>query len=418
MEPTTKNTDALLNEIAELKSQLLEANGIIDAIREGSVDALVLNKDGVPQVYSIESADYTYRILIEKFGEGALSISHDGLILYANNHFSKMAGRPSARITGQYLTSFVDKPDNLMELIRASANGPVKKELNLNFDGKIIPVYASLTDLNPNIPVVGVIITDLSERRKHEEDLLSYQQRLEIKIAELNATNVNLEQFIHVISHDLKEPLRKILMYTTHLFEEKSHMFGERERNNLNVINSSAHRLDSLVDDLVKYSFIARKEVLKKVDLNKVIKEVLDDLELVLGENDAEISYANLPVIFGSKVQLRQLFSNLISNAVKYRKADVPPKVLFSHEIVSDVDIMDPQKKFYQIKISDNGIGMDNKYIGRIFTIFQRLHQRNEYSGNGIGLAISKKIMENHDGHIFAESEPGVGSTFKILFPV
>ncbi len=403
----------------ELRAQLLESNSIIEAIREGSIDALVLNKDGRPQVYSIESADYTYRVLIEKFGEGALSISHDGLILYCNNHFSKMARKPSNEITGVYLSEFVESPERLNELLKESwADGPVKAEINLKIGDLLIPVYASFTDLAPTISAVGVIITDLSEKKRHEEDLLSYQKRLEAKIAELNTTNVNLEQFIHVISHDLKEPLRKILMYTSHLYESKAELFEAKERNNLNVINSSALRLDSLVDDLVKYSFVARKEVFRKVDIKKVVEEVVDDLELVISEGNAEISYGGLPTIIGSKVQLRQLFSNIISNALKYRKNDVKPIIEFQTEIVADIDVMDSSRRFYKISISDNGIGMDNKYIGRIFTIFQRLHQRNEYSGNGIGLAISKKIMDNHSGFITAESEPDAGSTFNLYFPV
>lgn len=416
LKDTDQNIKQLLSENEELKNKLYEANSIIEAIKEGAVDALVVTKDGKPHVYSIESADYTYRILIEKFGEGALSISEEGLVLYCNDYFSKLIDIPANKIVGTFFSSYVQSAREFTLLKASLINGPSKGEIILNANGRKLPVYVSLTDLHPNVHAIGVVVTDLTEKRKHEEALFQYQQKLELKVNELNLTNTNLEQFIHVISHDLKEPMRKIISYTSHLSDSKSELFTESELNNLRVIKSSVFRLNSLVDDLVKYAFTATKAEDSEIDLNEVVSEVTDDIELLIKENNVEIVLDTLPKISGSKVQMRQLFSNLISNAIKYSKKDIRPRIIITSEIVTaNINLQD--KQFYKIAIEDNGIGMDKMHLEKIFTMFLRLHMRNEYSGNGIGLAICKKIMENHNGKIEVESSTE-GSIFKLFFPV
>ncbi|RRJ92582.1 sensor histidine kinase [Flavobacterium macacae] len=417
MKETQKNTDHLLSEIEELKSQLFEANSIIDSIKQGEIDALVVHKEGKAQVYSLESADYTYRILIEKFGEGALSIADNGMILYCNDYFSKLIGLKPTKIIGTFFEDYVAFPSKYYELKEAIKEGNSKGELTLKFEDKIVPVYVSLSDLHPMVSALGIVVTDLTEKKKQEKILTLNQKQLEQKVNELHLSNVNLEQFIHVISHDLKEPLRKILTYTSMLNENKSNLLSEKEVANMNVISSSANRLNSLVDDLVKYAFSAVKEDRANVDLNDVFKEVLEDLELIIKENNASIKFDNFPFIKGSKVQMRQLFSNLISNAIKYNKENQQPEIIIYCDQVDGESIQMPEKVYSKISFSDNGIGMNSDHLGKIFTIFQRLHMKNEYSGNGIGLAICKKIMDNHSGKIDVKSSPD-GSIFELYLPL
>jgi signal transduction histidine kinase len=411
-----KNISSLLSEIEELKTKLFEANSIIDSIKEGAVDALVVNVDGTPNIYSLESADYTYRILIEKFGEGALSLSDEGLILYCNEYFSKLIRIPAGQIIGTYISSYMDAPEQFSQLKSKLGNGTRKQEILLNVNGKKIPVSLSLTDLNPTVAVIGAVVTDLSEKKIHEEAFISHQRQLELKVNELNQTNTNLEEFIHVISHDLKEPLRKIVTYTSRF--DMTDMVDGSEGKYLKVIQLSAMRLNSLVDDLVKYSYSTTKTEPDVIDLNEILEEVIEDLELIIVENDASITAAVLPKIKVAHVQMRQLFSNLLTNAIKYKRADERPKINIIADITDQVDLNDPDKKYHKLTFSDNGIGMDPTHLSKIFTIFQRLHKRDEYSGNGIGLAICKKIMENHEGKIEVESILNEGSNFHLYFPV
>lgn len=416
MEVNGKNIKLLLAEIESLKEELYESNSIVSALRQGDVDALVVNTNGVPQLYSLETADYTYRLLIEKFGQGALSISRNGLILYCNEHFSKLVGMPAEKIIGNYLNDYFDDPSLFDHLIDELKNNIITHEIIFKSDNeKTFPANIALTDLEPAVEAIGVVITDLTEKKKHEQALLHHQQQLEGKINELNKTNRNLEEFIHVISHDLKEPLRKIVMNTSRI---DGTYLSEADAKSINVMKLSALRLNSLVDDLVKYSSHTAQEERTEINLASIISEVIDDLEIIITDKNASIEIGNLPAIKASRVQMRQLFSNLISNAIKYSKTDTPPLIEIFQAENLNAEIPNQNAKFVKIQIKDNGIGMEENHLIKIFTIFQRLHARNEYSGNGIGLAICKKIMENHSGNITVESTLNNGTTFNLYFPI
>jgi signal transduction histidine kinase len=413
-----KNIDSLLAEIESLKQQLYESNSIIDAIKEGDVDALVVNTNGTPQLYSLETADYTYRLLIEKFRQGALSIAKNGLILYCNDYFAKLVNTPSEKIIGNYLQEFFDNPSQFVTLIEGLKLGLGTHEILFKSDGgspTIFPAYISLTDLEPSVNAIGIVVIDLTEKKKHEEALIQHQAELEGKINELNRINSSLEEFIHVISHDLKEPLRKIVMHNGKI---DGTYLTEIDSKSMNIIKFSVLRLNSLVDDLVQYSSHTKQEERGEVNLAAVITEVIEDLEVIITDKNAKIKTGNLPVIKASRVQMRQLFANLISNAIKYSKTNIPPVIQILETDAADVEIPQQNTKFVKIQIKDNGIGMESSHLLKIFTIFQRLHARNEYSGNGIGLAICKRIMENHSGNITVESTLNEGTTFNLYFPI
>jgi len=411
-----QNIDELLSEIEELKNQLFEANSIIDAIKEGSVDALIINDNGRPNLYSLETADYTYRVLIEKFGEGALSISETGIILYCNEYFANLINIPADKIIGTYFNSYVDSVGQYKVLYDNLTLGLSKGEIVLNVNGVKIPVYASLTNLQPTLPAIGIIITDLSEKRKHEEELALNHKNLELKVEELSQINNRMGQFIHVISHDVKEPIRKIITYASHLISDNS-KFENKKEHSLKVINNSAIRLNSLVDDLVKYALTADAIIFEEVDLNIIVSEVIEDLELIIKENNADVFFEHLPKIYGSKVQMRQLFSNILINALKYKKEKLNPEIKIISKTATCSNKKNLDTNFHKISIVDNGIGIEEKYLQKIFDIFQRLHMPGEYSGNGVGLAVCKKIMDNHSGKIEATSINHDGTTFTLYFP-
>lgn len=229
----------------------------------------------------------------------------------------------------------------------------------------------------------------MTEKRKHDEALTQIQRKLEIKVNELNQVNANLEQFIHIVSQVIKEPLRKIVSYSSHLKNTKYNLFERNELNHLNFITTAANRLNSLVEDLMQYAFSNQIEF-NLVDLNLNLKDVIDDLELSIEETGTSIFISDLPLISGSKVQIRHLFSNLLSNSIKFRKKDVEPKISILCEDTDCIDFHFPNKKFYKISVKDNGIGMDEIQIQRVFNLFKSANLPSEYSGNGIGLAIAK----------------------------
>jgi len=411
------NIESLLAEIASLKEQLYESNSIVDAIKQGDVDALVVNNNGTPQLYSLETADYTFRLLIEKFGQGALSISRNGLILYCNDYFSKLIGVPAEKIIGNYIYEYFNSQDNFVPILEALKYGITTHEIVFKTENyrKIFPAYIAVTDLEPAVQGIGIVVTDLTEKKKHENALIQHHKELEEKIKELNRINANLEEFIHVISHDLKEPLRKIVMYNGRI--DASYL-SEADAKLMKVMKSSALRLNSLVDDLVSYSSHTAQEERTEINLVEIIREVIDDLEIIISDKKADIKIGKLPTILASRVQMRQLFSNLISNAIKYSKSDSAPFIQISQIDDFQSEIPNQTDQFIKIQIKDNGIGMEKSHLNKIFTIFQRLHAKSEYSGNGIGLAICKKIMENHSGNITVESVPNEGTIFNLYFPI
>jgi len=246
---------------------------------------------------------------------------------------------------------------------------------------------------------------------------------LDNNVLALKRSNAELEQFAYVASHDLQEPLRKILTFIDRIKTKEEVALSEDVSNYLQRISNAAMRMRVLINDLLSYSRMANTQFeALPVNLNELMKDVLSDLELLIQQKAAKISYGELPSIEGMKVQLQQLFQNLFTNSLKFSVKGRPPLINIKSEYVtdptpsSDKDIH--QKTFCRIEFSDNGIGFEEKYGEKIFQIFQRLHGKSEYEGTGIGLAICKKIVENHKGIISARGRPEEGATFVILLPL
>ena len=245
---------------------------------------------------------------------------------------------------------------------------------------------------------------------------------LQAKNVELKKSNADLEAFNRIASHDLQEPLRKIQMFISRLYEEEKGKLGARSQNYLDKVISSTERMRNLISNLLSYSRIEEiEDTPTKIDLNLVLSDVMEDLGERISETQASIKVDKLPEINGVQFQMEQLFSNLLGNSLKYIDDDTVPMVRITHSTVS-LDAINsihnlPDGKYHKLEFIDNGIGFDDQYGERIFEIFQRLHGKNEYSGTGLGLAICKKIVEAHNGAILGTSKNNEGAVFTVYLP-
>lgn len=241
--------------------------------------------------------------------------------------------------------------------------------------------------------------------------------------AELKLTNQNLEQFAYVASHDLQEPLRKIQTFVELLREKSKHLLTAETKTYMERIGTSADRMKTLISDLLTFSRLSdHEESFIASDLGKIVTDVLVDFDLLISQKNASIHTGKLPVIEAIPMQMHQLFYNLINNALKFSRPHVPPEISISSKELSGQELalysnLNQQLRYYEIIVSDNGIGFSEQYADVIFTIFQRLHGRSQYEGTGIGLALCRKIMNNHQGEIFANGIENHGARFHVILP-
>jgi signal transduction histidine kinase len=287
-----------------------------------------------------------------------------------------------------------------------------RREVHYNVDQHDLYLDLMSTKVQDEVLVTFTDFTHIKKTQLEQEKL----------VGELRQSNNKLEEFAHAASHDLKEPMRKVKVFSDKLKKNLNDRMSEDERRMFERMQIATERMTLLVDDLLTYSHLSMSAVeMEEVDLNKKLAMVLSDLEVAIEEKNANVIVEPLPVVKGYRRQLQQLFQNLVSNALKYSKAGVSPEIRITASVVSGDQTLlklPAEKKYHLVEVKDNGIGFDQEYAERIFQMFHRLHGRSEYSGTGIGLAIAKKVVENHRGFIWAEGKPGEGATFRVLLPV
>lgn len=362
-------------------------------------------------------------LILNAAGEGICGMAPDGTIAFANP--------AAASITGWSIEELIG---NAAEKVFGASfrNGEPKDgmaetaETFYRKDGTSFLSECILTAIEESGTRVGdvLIFRDVTARRQAE-------QALEEKAFELARSNAELEQFAFVASHDLQEPLRKILAFGDRLKAKCDAAQLTDGRDFLERMQNAAARMQTLINDLLTFSrVISRAQPFVPVDLNVVTKEVLNDLEVRIEKSKARVEIGELPTIDGDPTQLRQLVQNLASNALKFHAPGASPVVRIQAKAISTGDSRGHTTFItkngtdngspgdaYEITVEDNGIGFDEKYLEKMFAVFQRLHGRQEYEGTGIGLAVCRRIVDRHGGTITARGKPGEGACFILRLP-
>ena len=378
------------------------------------------------KIEELRKSEERYHKMIDEVEDYAiLLMDRSGIIQNWNRGAEKIKGYKDHEIVGKnfrifYLPEDQNRglPDQL--IAEASFRGKALHEgWRVRKDGSVFwgsIVITALHDSENNIVGFSKVTRDLTERKMSEDKIRQYNHQLEFQ-------NRELEQFAYAAAHDMKEPLRKIRFYINLVFDSSGHLLPEKERDYLRRSMNAASRMQTLIDDLLTYSKTSAQEIeYKKVDLGKVIAEIELTHYDTIKDIKAEIETGNLPVINGVPFQIMQLFDNLLGNALKYHHKDRRPHIrIFSEKVMGkdmDFDEVEKDREFFKISVADNGIGFDAKYAEKVFDLFQRLHDKVTYSGTGIGLALCRKIVQNHQGFISAVSEEGEGATFAVYIPV
>lgn len=362
----------------------------------------LLQKDLSDSVQSLER----YKYALDQISIVAIT-DHRGVIKYANDKFCEISKFSKQELIGKThaILNSGHHPKTFFKSLWGTINkgqiwsGEIKnKAKDGSFywtDSAIIPFL----DGNGNITEHLAIRQDITQRKNAEELLNSkYVKALKYK-------NKELEEFAYITSHDLQEPLRTINGFTNLLNKKYSHNFDERAMKSMEFILSSTKRMSELIKNLLDYSRLGNSKILNNIDCNKLIEEVKEDFNTLIMDTKATIFTDKLPILQGHETELRLMFQNLISNAIKFRKKDIAPIIKIS---------VASEKNYWKFSIQDNGIGIEEQYVKRIFSIFQRLHNKNEYEGSGIGLSHCLKIANLHEGKIWVYSEPKIGSTFYV----
>ncbi len=352
-------------------------------------------------------SEVKYRTIFENTGAATLLIENDTTIILANSEFEKLSGYSKKDIEGKSWTElvFCDDLDKMMNYrdIRNLDPNSAPKNYEFRFirkDKSMGYAYLNIVNIPGSTQRIASVV-DITDRKNDEKKLYKLNEKLK-------RSNAELEQFAYVASHDLREPLRMITTFLQLLEKKYKDELDEDANEYINYAVDGAKHLNAMINDLLEYARVVHQEIeFNEVDSEKVLENTLLNLQSSLEENGATVTFKKLPKISGNENQLSQLFQNLIANAIKYR-SDAAPRI--------HVSAVKEGNEFV-FSVRDNGIGMSEEHLERIFIIFQRLHTRGEYEGTGIGLAIAQKIVHQHGGNIWAESEPGNGTTFYFTLP-
>jgi len=383
----------------------------------------------------IEERENRISTIFEAAPDAIISIDHDGHIINWNSKAEKIFGWTTTEISGKTITETIIPGydhDTLIrgykEYLKTGESNMLYKPIELEGirkDGQKLPVELKLSvSSTSGKPLVFIgFIRDITNRKNNEAQLKARTEQLMEKNIELQRKNKELEAFTYISSHDLQEPLRKIQTYAGRILEKEEQQLSDSGKDMFQRMREASRRMQTLIQDLLAFSRISTAErKFEATNFNELLEEVKDDFREAIKEKQVTIEMTELCEVSAIRFQFRQLLYNLIGNSIKFAKADVPLRILIKSEIAKGADLDNPRlsakKEYCHITFIDNGIGFDAKFSEKIFEVFQKLHGKEEYPGTGIGLAVVKKIIENHEGVITATGEPGKGARFDIYIPV
>jgi PAS domain S-box-containing protein len=363
------------------------------------------------------------RSLFEANIDALMTTDPSGIITDINKPMEALTGCTRDELIGAPFKNYFTDPDRAEAGIKLVLSK--KKVTNYELTARdrdakeTVVSYNATTFYDRDRKLQGVFAAarDITDRKRVEEKLKLYSDKLK-------RSNRELQDFAQVASHDLQEPLRKILSFGDRLKTKVSASLDEDSQDYLQRMCNAAARMQTLITDLMSFSRVEIKgQAFIPTDLSVIAREVSADLETRIEQAGGRVEIEELPTIDADPMQMRQLLQNLIGNSLKYYRAGVPPVVrIYCQKPAArrpeSLDESAPARQFCEILVTDNGIGFDEKYLDRIFTVFQRLHKKGEYEGTGIGLAICRKIVDRHSGTITARSSPGQGATFVVTLPV
>lgn len=382
---------------------------------------------------SLRKSEERYHLMVEEVQDYAiLYLNHEGIVENWNIGAEKIKGYKSEEIIGKYFATFyteVDRknnlPQKLLQLARDKGKA-VQEGWRVRKNGTLFWASVVITAVhNKKKEVIGFskVTHDLTEKKKAEDKLKLNAVELEQKNVELEQMNKDLQSFTYISSHDLQEPLRKIQTFASQIIDRESDNLSDAGKDKFKRMQNAAQRMQALINDLLTYSRTNIQErVFEKADLALIVNDVKEDLREELELKNATVELKESCEANIIPFQFRQLMYNLVSNSLKFSKSDVLPVITIGCKIAKGKDLpnetLSKELDYCHISIADNGIGFDQEYNAKIFEVFQRLHGRESYTGTGIGLAIVKKIVENHNGIITANGEANKGATFNIYIPV
>jgi len=408
---------------AELNSRKQAEKALSQQARELGRSKDVLELHVQARTQELQKLQRRYEHILNSAGEGIYGLDLQGRTTFVNPAAAKLTGWKVEELVGKLENeAFHKNPQgaesgNQTDFL--SHNGEhLSDQVFFRKDGTTFAVEYVRTQILEKDKVVGavVIFKDITERKRTEETLAR-------KAAELARSNAELEQFAYVASHDLQEPLRKIQAFGDRLKSKCDAAQLQDGRDYLERMQSAAARMQTLINDLLTFSrVISATQPFVPVDLAALTREVLTDLEVRIEQTKGKVEVGELPTIEADPLQMRQLLQNLVGNALKFQPPSAQPLIKIQAQTIKRLFAggpdSTPDDEVVELTVQDNGIGFEEKYLDKIFAMFQRLHGRSEYEGTGVGLAVCRRITDRHGGTITARSKPGEGATFVVTLPM